>query len=427
MTGSYNLWLVALSFTIALIGSYTALDLVGRIGKRRRASTWPWLVGGAIALGAGIWAMHFIGMLAFRLPIPVAFDTGLTLLSMVIAVLASGAAIWIMSRREAMQRARLTVAATLIGVGIAAMHYTGMLAMRMNPPITYAPSLFVASVLIAILATMVALSLPFWLAAAKTRWVVVSKLGSAVVMAIAICGMHYTGMAAAEFAPGAVCTVAGARDIIDGDVVAVAVGFTTLMLLLVTLIISTIDSHANVALTDVNEKLASVAMYDALTGLPNRLLLADRFVQATHRATRAKARAAVMFIDLDRFKPVNDTLGHRVGDRLLHDVARRLSVSVRAEDTVARIGGDEFVVVLAGIPDAQTAAAVGRKLVAEIQRPYDIDGHAVDISASIGVALFPDDGDQFETLMEKADRAMYGVKRGGRNGVGLFHAESVQA
>src|SRR5688572_78938 len=138
MSGTYSLELVALSVVVAVIASFTALDLATRVNERS-SSAWLWLAGGAVALGAGIWSMHFIGMLAFRLPIPVAFDPAITAISMVLAILASALALYTLRWQE-LRAPTVVLSATLIGIGICAMHYTGMLAMRMSPPIHYQPA-----------------------------------------------------------------------------------------------------------------------------------------------------------------------------------------------------------------------------------------------------------------------------------------------
>ncbi|HEY8100538.1 MAG TPA: EAL domain-containing protein [Burkholderiaceae bacterium] len=160
------------------------------------------------------------------------------------------------------------------------------------------------------------------------------------------------------------------------------------------------------------------SFHDALTGLPNRLLLEDRMRQAT--AGRQRAPVAVLFIDLDRFKDVNDTLGHAAGDRLLQEVAERLGKCVRDGDTVARLSGDEFVVLLAGLQDIQDAALVANKIVATVSEPCQIGGKELRVSPSIGIAIFPDDGQNIDELLRNADTAMYHAKQDGRSRFSFF-------
>ena len=166
------------------------------------------------------------------------------------------------------------------------------------------------------------------------------------------------------------------------------------------------------------ERMHHLAHFDVLTGLPNRALFSDRLSQSVAKARRDKTRMALMFIDLDEFKPVNDLLGHHVGDLLLKDVANRLSACVRREsDTVGRMGGDEFVVMLPEIKTAQDAMAVAEKILHGLNQAFEIDGHSIHISSSIGVSLFPDHGSDENFLLKSADAAMYRAKEGGRNRV----------
>ncbi|WP_246311999.1 EAL domain-containing protein [Pseudaquabacterium terrae] len=162
-------------------------------------------------------------------------------------------------------------------------------------------------------------------------------------------------------------------------------------------------------------RLTWLAQFDPLTGLPNRSLLMDRLGQALAQAQRHGWIGAVLFIDLDRFKMVNDTLGHKAGDELLIQAAQRLKECVRASDTVARLGGDEFAAVLSQLTHADDAAHVAQKIIAALSRPFVLDGQAVHVSASIGIALYPRDGDEADLLLRNADTAMYRAKEQGRN------------
>ena len=162
-------------------------------------------------------------------------------------------------------------------------------------------------------------------------------------------------------------------------------------------------------------RIEFLAYHDALTHLPNRDLTRDRMVQAIADARRNKQLTALVFIDLDNFKSVNDTLGHAAGDTLLKTVAYRLKEQVREVDTVGRQGGDEFLVVLKDLRDADGVSAVVAKLVDSLQRPIEVDGHELATTASIGIAMYPHDGDDFDALLQKADTAMYRAKSEGRN------------
>ncbi len=170
-----------------------------------------------------------------------------------------------------------------------------------------------------------------------------------------------------------------------------------------------------------------MAYHDSLTGLPNRLLLSDRLDCAMQAARRYGHKLAVMFIDLDRFKTINDSLGHATGDHLLREVANRLCGAVRASDTVARLGGDEFVVLVSGVRSIEECAQVGDKIIEALAAPFPFEGHNLHISPSIGICLFPDDGPDIETLMRNADAAMYHAKAAGRNNYQFFTERMNQA
>ena len=164
-----------------------------------------------------------------------------------------------------------------------------------------------------------------------------------------------------------------------------------------------------------SQALESMAMHDALTGLPNRRLLIDRLSLAIAHAHRNKSAMAVMYLDLDGFKQINDSLGHDVGDMLLTMVADRLEAAVRQEDTVARMGGDEFVIGLWGINDAAGVASLASKVIQALSQPYRIQGREVSMTASVGVSMYPMHGEEVETLMKSADLALYEAKHAGKN------------
>lgn len=172
------------------------------------------------------------------------------------------------------------------------------------------------------------------------------------------------------------------------------------------------------------QRIRYLAQHDALTDLPNRILFQDRLALAIASARRQQEKLALLFIDLDRFKHINDTLGHAVGDGLLKLVAQRIAYGLRACDTVSRQGGDEFVVLLTALETPENAHTVAKKLLDTLSRPFSVDGHELTVSGSIGIAMFPDDGQDADTLLKHADLAMYHAKRSGRNNV-QFYAEDM--
>jgi diguanylate cyclase (GGDEF)-like protein/PAS domain S-box-containing protein len=173
----------------------------------------------------------------------------------------------------------------------------------------------------------------------------------------------------------------------------------------------------------VEERVAYMAQHDFLTGLPNRLLLQDRLTQAIAQAIRKQGKLAVIFLDLDHFKTINDSLGHPVGDKLLQEVAGRIKGAVRASDTVSRQGGDEFIIMLQEPGTADTIATAAVKLLSAIAGSYLIDGSEIQVTTSIGISVFPEDGRDSDSLIKHADNAMYQAKGSGRNNYQFFTSE----
>src|SRR5260221_708595 len=256
MAGTYNSWVVLLSFLVAVLASYTALDLASRITASAGAAAACWLLGGAFAMGMGIWSMHFIGMLAFSLPIPMAYDVGITLASM----------------------------------------------------------------------------------------------GIAIITFLILCG--------------------------------------TLSLSVLDARMESKTAQMASSLREANAELQHLVLHDSLTKLPNRLLLEDRVQQAVEECRRGNSHCAVLFVDLDRFKTLNDSLGHFAGDTVLRAVAERLRSTVRLEDTVSRLGGDEFVVLLKHIAKQDDAAEVARKIIDTLARPIILDKHELRIGSSVGNGVY---------------------------------------
>ena len=422
LTGSYSSSLVLISLCVAILASYTALDLTGRIATAKGRAAYLWMGGGALAMGIGVWSMHFIGMLAFSLPIDLGYDLALTAFSLLIAVLSSGFALWLVSQ-PSLPALQLGLGALIMGAGIACMHYTGMAALRMLPGIDYDPTLFGASLLIAVGASAAALWIAFRLRR-HTPYVRQIRGLAAVVMGFAIVGMHYTGMAAANFPEGSFCGALGGG--LQGEGLVYLVLITTLAVLAVALLTSVLDARLEArtaelarSLTLANQELTQLALHDTLTDLPNRTLLADRIEQAIAKVAEQGGCFALMFIDLDGFKPVNDAFGHHIGDLLLKAVAARLRGHLHSQDTLARIGGDEFV-LLVELQEPNDAMDVAVKQVNLVSRPFRVAEHDLQLSASLGIVLYPGNGQDQHELLRNADAAMYHAKSAGKNGYSFF-------
>ena len=552
MTASYDASLVTLSFLVAVLASFTAIDLTGRVAAARGLPRRAWLFGGSVAMGVGIWSMHFIGMLSFHLPVTIRYSVPLWLLSIGIAVAASALALAVVSHARVSVK-RMLVASPWMGLAIAGMHYTGMAAMRIPGHVSYDALLVAASVAIAIVSSFVALWLAHRLGGSSGWQGFLGKAGSGLVMGMAICGMHYTGMAAASFHAMPEMGVAEDGLLIASRVLAGSVVLGTLIVLGLALAGSAIDRRvrrsivqraqareeiyvrrsearfralvqrssdvilileadsairyaspalqrvfgydpgaligtrltellhpddaesareyfaqaggctgdlpgsvwrlrhrdeswknidcAGANLTDeetvegivlnirditervtLEAELMHQAFHDSLTGLANRALFRDRVEHALAREGRRHSGVAVMFLDLDDFKTINDSLGHAPGDRLLQSVAARLLNATRGCDTVARLGGDEFAVSLENAHSVDEAVIVADRILASMQAPFVLAGKEVRVSVSLGVALAAD-GDGVDELLRNADLAMYGAKHGGKNRYQLFAPE----
>lgn len=424
VSASYSPALVLISLCVAILASYTALDLSGRIATARGRTQYLWIAGGALAMGFGVWSMHFIGMLALQLPLALGYDLGLTLWSLLVAILSSGFALWLVSQPR-LPALQLLFGALIMGAGISAMHYSGMAALRMQPGIDYDPALFGLSLVIAVGASAAALSIAFRLRR-QTPYVRLMRGGAAVIMGLAIVGMHYTGMAAANFPIGSFC--GAAIDGLSGNGLDNLVLVSSLAVLVIALLTSIFDARLDArtaaladSLTLANEELTQLALHDTLTGLPNRILLADRIGQAMSKVAEQGGCFSLMYIDLDGFKPVNDAFGHHLGDRLLREVALRLREQLRSQDTLARIGGDEFV-LLVRLLEPDDAPQVAARQVGLLSRAFRVDEHELLISASVGIALYPGNGLTAEELLMNADAAMYHAKGAGKNGYSFFDA-----
>ena len=434
MASSYSLVTVGFSIVIAVMASYVTLGLARRVHLASGGIGRIWWLIGSMVMGTGIWATHFIGMQAFQLPILLGYRGALTLISWVAAVAASALAFGVTTKTE-YRWPHFVTASLAMGGGICAMHYLGMLAIDMSIPIVWNWSFVAISVVIAVLASATALSLfriMFSLSGKKLR---LFQVLAALVMGFAICGMHYTGMSAASFASGAICLSAEA---LNGPELTTIIVLTTAMLLIAAMFSTVLDARlqstafklneslkeSNSKLQLANNELRQRAFADPLTNLPNRLLFEDRLIHALLRLERTnrssvKDRLGILFVDLDGFKPINDSFGHAAGDEILIGAAQRLLAQARSSDTVARVGGDEFLVLLEDAQDAAACMAVANRILKSLSQPFQLGNKELQITCSIGIVVFPDHGDR-DHLIANADAAMYVAKRNGGNSFAMF-------
>jgi diguanylate cyclase (GGDEF)-like protein/PAS domain S-box-containing protein len=527
LTVEHDWRLVVLAAGVCFLASGVAISLFHRAQVVTGRERLVWLSLDAAAAGFGIWATHFIAMLAYDPGIGAGYNVTLTVLSLLVAILITGAGLAI-ALGDFSHKAVTAVGGAVVGSGVAAMHYAGMEALEVPARITWSPGLVVVSIALGIVWAAFAL----YVAAqpdARGRTLIATAL-----LTLAIVSMHFTAMSAVLLVPDPTrvtsslslsptslsLVVAGAAAIILGMCFVAAIGdrrskdklrrqkllldaalanmsqglcmfepdgriilFNERYEQLTGLSAASLHGHSLLdviksrvlpgspeefvaqvvtamregkintriidttdgrtlrvieqprqeggwvsTLEDITEwqkaqvKISHMARHDALTNLPNRRLFRERLEDALRRVARNE-KVAVFCLDLDRFKEVNDTLGHPVGDELLKQVARRLSECVREGDTVARLGGDEFAVVQVGgdLRVAETSALANR-LIEVISSPYTVHDHQSVIGATVGISVAPDDGDGPDQLLKNADMALYRAKGDGRGSYRFFEA-----
>lgn len=416
-----------LAVVLAIYTAFVSLDM----GKRARAAdpvvARGWIIGGAFIMGLGIWSMHFEGMLALKQPFAVGYDTGLSALSLLLAIATAAWAMWCSTQDVLLRRVWLLPAPGM-ALGLMAMHYTGMAALKVSPGVVWHPGWAAVSAVLA----LVMGALTFWVTPlfrgkrralyGRRQW------GSALLLGLVLSGMHFSGMEAWSYPAGTVCV---SVDGLGGSSLTILIGLASALVLTSTWVTSRLDArhqqraaHLSQSLQRADAQLQRVAQVDGLTGLANRLVLEDHLTRAASRAEARQRRLALLYIDLDGFKPINDSFGHHFGDNLLCAVARRLQEVGRRGDTVARIGGDEFVILINGNPDAASAALVAERVKDALHKPFEVDGRDVNLSCSIGVVLYPDHGPKGK-LIARADAAMTQAKHSGGN-MHCFYEEHME-
>jgi diguanylate cyclase (GGDEF)-like protein len=391
----HNLWLVLLAATICVSGTWVAFDLIQRARVRAGLQKAGWIFLSAVACGSSIWCAHFIGMLAYEAKASVAFNPLLTFASLLVVIAGCWLAISVaLSKRH---DAFPLVGGIVAGLTIAAMHYTGMMAYRVDGFVTWDPGYIAASV---------ALSLPFSVAAFDllilSSWKHSKPVASGL-FAAGVVLLHFTGMTGVSVVPlspetaGDVNELAGmAMAIAGGSLVILATGVATYL----------IDTHAN---QEAVQRLQHLALNDALTGLPNRVSFNNHLNQDIARARASERKVAVIGIDLDRFKEINDLRGHEAGDQALRIISQRLKGLLQDGEFAARIGGDEFAATKYYREHSELLDFVARlenALFLQIQ----IEDFETVTGASIGVSIYPQDGETQERLTCNADLAMYRAK-----------------
>ncbi len=527
LTQQHDPRLIALAVFICAIACITVVAMLTRALKNRGMGRAAWTIAATFAFGSGVWALHFIAMLAFQAHMPVAYDVSWTVFSILVAIIGTlpGFALFLSAPRRPLVA---LLGGTIVGLGITAMHFTGMMAMRLGAVVIFQRPYVIAAITVG--AVFGALAL-FVAGRWQTR---AGRLLGGLLLAFAIVAMHFTGMTAVVLAPVLGPGIAPGDAVFTPALLAIAVAAISSLILLAGLMFALIDARmeqrdraetwqlrqiadsafeglmihrdgiiidvnaaftgmvglpmdqiigrsvldfaaqqdiahvkerlatsrndleecafraANgtvltvevlardieyggkpakvVALRDISERkkaaeqLEYLAHHDPLTGLANRSLLRARISAAIALAEKSGESLALLLLDLDRFKAVNDLHGHPIGDQVLVRVAARLRAAARGAEIIARLGGDEFVILLTAEAGAEAARAaeVAQRVIASLTEPFEVGASFLQINTSIGVSLYPQHGADADELLKNADTALYSAKRAGRGTQRMF-------
>lgn len=397
----HNLWFVLMAAILCLSGSLVASTLFRRTFLEDGIAKAHWCFLSAVTAGAATWATHFIAMLGYEVSAPVSLDGALTVLSALIAVAGIGSGIFLATLRQS--PAAPVLGGAVIGLAIASMHYVGMFAYRVDGLVRWDTTYIAASLILT--TVLSALSIKRMQSGAENGRVV----QAGILLALAIVGLHFTGMAAFSVTP-----MPGYSEGANSEAfatMAAAIGLVALLIVGTGISTYLLERKTN---SKGESRIAHIAMHDALTDLANRRQFTKALRSECEKLEKYGRPFSLLMVDLDRFKPVNDTLGHPVGDEVLRRVSKRLRVAVRNGDMVARIGGDEFAIISFGVNDERQAAIIAERIVDLLSRPMIIKGNVVELSASVGVAVAPEHGTDPDKLTQHVDIALYSAKHNGK-------------
>jgi len=395
MESSYNMYIVSLSVIIAILASYSALTIASKISQSIGRTRIFWLVAGSIVMGSGVWSMHFVGMIAYKMYMQYQLEP--TLISLGASILSAFIAFWITAPKQ-VKPYKIAIGGFVMGSGIAAMHYIGMSAMVMDAEVHYDFLWVTASLIIALFASYAALYLFLRFRNRSSHSSI--KWFAAVAMGAAICGMHYTGMKAAIFTMthGHMDKHAINQTEID-PILLYGVTAIVVILLLTSWGAMYFERHV----------LEKLAFADTISGLPNRNDMNRYF--ALHSG---EIGTGLIFLDLDQFKTINDTLNHATGDKLIEHAGRRLLAYRNSTCEIFRIGGDEFLLVVAPC-NAEKAEDIAKQVLATIEKPFYIASNELYITGSIGISIGKISEKEHSNLLREAETAMYEAKLNGNN------------
>jgi diguanylate cyclase (GGDEF)-like protein len=403
----HNLWLVLLAAIVCIIGSFVTIKLLERARRTDGLQRIGWLMHTASVGACSVWCTHFVAILAYDPGAPFSFDVTMTIASLMIAICGFGAGFAVAA--DSLRPSAAYFAGAVVGITIAAMHYVGMTAYHIDAIVNWSPAYVVASIILSAVLGIVALRMSARLDDARAQY------AAAAVFALAIVALHFTGMAAVSVIPLASGVTGGAM--FQG--MAVAVAGLSLFIVGTGVASHMIDQRSR---DESGLKLRQMARIDPLTGLPNRASFIVYLESKLEKAVKTASRFAVIVIDLNRFKEINDLRGHQTGDQALKMIAGRIEHCTENGEFAARVGGDSFAVVKSFGTQRDLLTFLER-LEASLFEPLQIDEFTSDAGASIGVAVFPDDGTTQTALVGNADLAMDRAKADPAKAVCFYERE----
>jgi diguanylate cyclase (GGDEF)-like protein len=357
--------------------------------------------------------VHFIALLALQLPIRLTFDLSRAGVGLFVSVLTSGFALASVSRPQLRTPHHLFSAAT-VSAGMFAMLYASATSIRIAPPMSFDARLLTAFIVISMIASYGALWLAFKLRRGRSWNIVRRRIAASIVIGAAFTALHYVGLAAIEFPPDA-HSLAGT--VIDNKWFPIALGLFVVGIMGIALLTVVYDAFLardvrdrDIARERANAHARYAARHDSLTDLPNRVAVVEAAEEAIEKAHRDKSEFALMVLNVDRLKTINDSLGHEAGDELLHEVAQRLRAVLRRTDSLARLAGDEFTILARHLNGPEDAERIIAKIFESLQAPFVTSKLELHASLSIGIAMFPGDGTGFDVLLRRAHVAMRAAK-----------------
>lgn len=389
--------MLALAAIVCVIGASALTQMHERARHAAGTQRLGWIFFSALAAGATVWCTHFVAMLGYTANLPVGLDPVLTLISLVVAVAGSGVGFAVAGRGHT--RLQSAVGGALVGVAIAAMHFIGMAAYRIDGIVSWQPGFVAAAICCATLFSAAALLVLNRQDDSSHRL----KVGTAL-MVLAVVGLHFTAMTAMNVSVMPLSEEPLSRD--ELLVLGVGTALVGMLVIMARIAAALIDRRTR---EDALGELRHMAMTDSLTGLPNRNCFNLEIETRLEHARAAGHRKALAVIDLVRFKEVNDVNGHAIGDAVLKQFAQRLSSGLRPGEFASRLGGDEFVVVK-GFDDEAELNGLVRRLENLTREPLRTGQVEVLVGASIGLSVFPDDAADASTLLGNADLAMFRAK-----------------